>query len=56
MQNVSENTAASRSRINDFDFASGVSEQARNNILQQINLAVQAQANISGQNTLQLLS
>lgn len=56
IQNVSENTAASRSRINDFDFASGVSEQARNNILQQINLAVQAQANISGQNTLQLLS
>lgn len=56
IQNNAENTAASRSRISDFDFASGVSEQARNNILQQVAIAVQGQANITGRNALQLLS
>lgn len=55
-QNVNENAAASRSRIQDTDFASAASDLARDQVLQQANLSLAAQANISNLAALSLLS
>ena len=56
IQNANENAAASRSRIQDTDFASATSDLARNQVLQQANLSLAAQANISNLAALSLLS
>ncbi|TCO81071.1 flagellin [Plasticicumulans lactativorans] len=55
LQNVSENIAASRSRIQDTDFASETAALSRNQILLQAGTAMLAQANQSQQNVLTLL-
>ena len=54
--NVSENLAASNSRIADADFAAEVSNLLKNKILAQAGVAVQAQAKQSAGLTLSLLS
>ena len=54
--NVSENLAASNSRIADADIAAEVSNALKNRILAQAGVAVQAQANQSAGVTLGLLS
>lgn len=51
----SENLTAARSRIEDADFASAVSELARRSALEQANIFVQAQANVSNSTALRLL-
>ncbi len=56
IQNVNENAAASRSRIQDTDFANASSERAREQVLQQANLAILGQANVSNLAALSLLS
>ncbi len=53
---VSENLSASRSRIEDADFAQEAAELARNQILQQAGTSILAQANQAGQIALSLLS
>lgn len=54
--NVSaENQASARSQIADLDYAKGVSDNARNQILAQFGTAVQAHANLSRQSVLRLL-
>ncbi|MBF0191890.1 MAG: flagellin FliC [Magnetococcales bacterium] len=55
LSNVSENTAASRSRIMDADIANESAELTRNSILQQAGTAILAQANQQPQIALQLL-
>ena len=50
-----ENQASARSRIADLDYAKGVSDQARNQILSQVGTAVLAHANLSRQSVLRLL-
>jgi flagellin len=50
-----ENQASARSRIADLDYAKGVSDQARNQILSQFGTAVLAHANLSRQSVLRLL-
>ena len=55
LMNVSENTAASRSRIMDADFAAETSNLARAQVLQQASQAMLAQANAAPQQVLQLL-
>ncbi|HHJ39573.1 MAG: flagellin [Methylothermaceae bacteria B42] len=55
LENVSQNVAASRSRIQDADFAKESAELARTQILQQAGTAMLAQANASNQNVLSLL-
>ena len=55
LENVSQNVAASRSRIQDADFAKESSELARNQILQQAGLSMLAQANATTQNVMTLL-
>ncbi len=56
LMNVSENTAAARSRILDADFAEESSNLARAQVLQQASQAMLAQANASSQQVLQLLN
>jgi flagellin len=55
LQTVSENMAASRSRILDTDFAAETAELTRAQILQQAGTAMVAQANSIPQNVLSLL-
>ncbi len=55
LMNVSENTAAARSRIMDADFAAETSNLARAQVLQQASTAMLAQANAQPQQVLQLL-
>ena len=55
LSNVSTNSAASRSQIEDADYAKASSELARAQIIQQAATAVLAQANTSQQTVLKLL-
>jgi flagellin len=55
LQSVSENASASRSRIQDADFAAETAQLSRNQILQQAGIAMLAQANAAPQNVLSLL-
>lgn len=55
LQNISENTAAARSRIQDADFAAEVANLSRSQILSQAGTAMLSQANQSQQNVLSLL-
>jgi len=55
MQVTSENVSASRSRIQDTDFAAETSELSRTQILQQAGTAMLAQANAASQGVLSLL-
>jgi flagellin len=55
LMNVSENSAAARSRIMDADFASETAQLAKSQILQQAGISVLAQANAQPQNVLALL-
>ena len=55
LMNVSENTAAARSRIEDADFASESANLAKAQILQQAGTAMLAQANASTQDIMSLL-
>lgn len=55
LENVSQNVAASRSRIQDADFAKESSNLARTQILQQAGISMLAQANASSQSVLSLL-
>jgi flagellin len=59
MQNLAvqaENQAAAESRIRDTDMARAMTESARDSILSQANMAMQAHANAMPQGVLQLLS
>ena len=55
LSNVSTNQSASRSQIEDADYAKASTELARSQILQQAGTAILAQANASQQVVLQLL-
>jgi flagellin len=55
LSNISMNTAASRSRIEDTDYAQASTELARTQIIQQAATAMLAQANQSPQSVLALL-
>ena len=55
LENVSQNVAAARSRIQDADFAQESSNLARSQILQQAGISMLAQANASSQSVLSLL-
>ncbi len=55
LENVSQNVSASRSRIQDADFAQESSSLARSQILQQAGISMLAQANASSQSVLSLL-
>ena len=55
LMNVSENTAAARSRIEDADFASESANLAKAQVLQQAGTAMLAQANASTKDILSLL-
>ena len=55
LANVSENSSAARSRIQDADFAQETANLARAQILQQAGISVLAQANAQPQNVLALL-
>ena len=55
LANVSMNTAASRSRIEDADYAQATTELARTQIIQQAATAMLAQANQQPQSVLSLL-
>lgn len=55
LTNVSNNTSASRSRIQDADYASATTELARAQIIQQAATAMLAQANQAPQSVLSLL-
>ena len=55
LMNVAQNTDASRSRIEDADYASETSELARTQIISQASTAMLAQANQSKQSVLALL-
>ena len=55
LQNISQNTSASRSRILDADYAAESTELARTQIIQQAATAMLAQANQSSQSVLSLL-
>ena len=55
LTNISMNTAASRSRIEDTDYATASTELARTQIIQQAATAMLAQANQSPQSVLALL-
>ncbi len=56
LQSRNVNSEASRSRIQDTDFARETSEKARNDILLEAGLALQLQANIRSELVLRLLS
>ena len=53
--NVSENTAAARSRIMDTDYAAETANLTKNQILQQASTSILAQANQQPQSVLALL-
>ncbi|MCI5103447.1 MAG: flagellin, partial [Algiphilus sp.] len=55
LQTNSENLSASRSRIQDADFAKETANLSRTQVLQQAGTAMLAQANASSQNVLSLL-
>lgn len=55
LMNVSENTAAARSRIQDADFAAETANLSRAQVLQQASQAMLAQANAAPQQVLSLL-
>jgi flagellin len=55
LSNASMNQAASRSQIEDADYAAASTEMAKAQIMQQAATAVLAQANMSQQTVLQLL-
>lgn len=55
LENINENTAASRSQIQDADFANVISQQTANDIQNQGIIALTAQANISNRQALNLL-
>jgi flagellin len=55
LRNVSENTAFSKSQIQDTDFATESANLAKAQVLQQAGTAMLAQANASGQSVLSLL-
>ncbi|SVE48814.1 uncharacterized protein METZ01_LOCUS501668, partial [marine metagenome] len=55
LMNVSENTAAARSRINDADYSIESANLAKAQVLQQAGTAMLAQANARSQLVLQLL-
>ncbi|OEU71275.1 MAG: flagellin [Desulfuromonadales bacterium C00003068] len=55
MSNSAENTAAANSRIADADMAKEVADLAKNQILNKFGVAMQAQANLTGENVLTLL-
>jgi flagellin len=55
LNNISQNSSASRSRIVDTDYASASSELARTQIIQQASTAMLAQANQQPQIVLALL-
>jgi flagellin len=55
LQTVSENLSASRSRIQDADFAAETAALTRGQILQQAGIAILAQANAAPQSVLALL-
>jgi flagellin len=55
LANVSMNTSASRSQIEDADYAKASTELARTGIMQQAATAVLAQANMDQQTVLKLL-
>ncbi|MGY6277339.1 flagellin, partial [Methylomonas sp. MgM2] len=55
LENVSQNISASRSRVQDADFAAESANLARNQILQQAGISMLAQANASSQSVLSLL-
>ena len=55
LSNISENVSAARSRIKDTDFATETAELSRNQILQQANTTILAQANQRPQAALSLL-
>lgn len=50
------NTLSSRSQINDTDFARAFAEQSRQRVLEEANIALQAQSNIDRSRVLQLLA
>jgi flagellin len=56
LTNVSENLAAANSRIRDADFAERSSQLVQRQIIQQANIAVLSQANVSQQSALTLLN
>jgi flagellin len=51
-----ENVSAARSRIQDLDFAQGVSESVAANVQSQAAIAIQSQANQQQSSVLSLLS
>jgi flagellin len=51
-----ENEQAARSRIRDTDFAATISEQIVQRVLEQASVSVQAQANVSNNRALNLLT
>jgi len=55
LSNVSENVKAANSRIRDADFASSVADMVRARILEQANVSVLSQANVSQKLALKLL-
>ena len=55
LANVSQNAEASRSRVEDANYAEETTELARTQIIQQAGTAMLAQANQSAQAVLQLL-
>ncbi|MCF6253225.1 MAG: flagellin FliC [Thiomicrorhabdus sp.] len=55
LQNVSENTSAARSGIQDADFAKESANLARDQVLQQAGMSMLSQANQNSQNVLSLL-
>ena len=55
LTNISTNTAASRSRVEDVDYSIATSDLAKKNIIQQAATAMLAQANQQPQAVLQLL-
>jgi len=55
LQNTIENTAAANSRIRDTDVAKAAAEKVKNQLLDQMGVSVQAQANISASMALHLL-
>ena len=55
LENINENSQASRSQIIDADFAKSVSDKTSNDIASQAGIALQAQANVSNQQILKLL-
>lgn len=56
LSSTSENISAARSQVRDADFAAETADFSKNQILQQASTAMLAQANVSGQIALQLLS